>query len=116
LSAQWFLGALMLVAGNVIIGRREEKEVEGADDENDQQRAAENGRGNYSSTASEEDANLLDDLGDSEDDLKNEDEEDVIELEESALDVPVEVGVGPPAKSLGKVPTSGSKKSKRGKK
>lgn len=48
----WFLGAALLVAGNVIIGRREEGE-----DKDDDHRAAENGEGVFA----EEGEGLLED-------------------------------------------------------
>jgi hypothetical protein len=43
----WWVGAALLVAGNVIIGRREEKEKD-ADGDRGARSAAENGEGRYS--------------------------------------------------------------------
>jgi hypothetical protein len=54
----WWLGAAMLVAGNVIIGRREEKEIDPLPQ--DEYGVAENGEGAYSE---EEDALLGENMG-----------------------------------------------------
>jgi hypothetical protein len=59
----WFVGAALLVAGNVIIGRREEGEEKG---EGDEQVRAETGEGSY---VSEEGEGLL--LGEELDELEN---------------------------------------------
>ncbi|OBT44082.1 hypothetical protein VE00_04464 [Pseudogymnoascus sp. WSF 3629] len=55
----WFAGAALLVAGNVIIGRREEKEVSAAGE--DAHRTSEEGSGTYSD-AGEDRALLADDI------------------------------------------------------
>jgi hypothetical protein len=52
----WFAGAALLVAGNVIIGRREEKEV---GDDVQAQRVAEDGGAGYSAVEQEIDEALL---------------------------------------------------------
>jgi hypothetical protein len=75
----WFAGAALLVAGNVIIGRREEREEKGK--ENEQVRA-ENGEAG----SEEEEEGLLvgeelDDLDDSELERKRKEEEDVLQLD-----------------------------------
>ncbi|KAI9741530.1 MAG: hypothetical protein M1818_004336 [Claussenomyces sp. TS43310] len=61
LPAQWWVGAALLVAGNVIIGRREEKETGVSSDVH---RSAENGEGSYSEeeTLLGDDLELVDDL------------------------------------------------------
>jgi hypothetical protein len=74
----WFVGAALLVAGNVIIGRREEGEEKGKGDE---QVRAESGE------ARGEEADVLlvgeelDDLVDLEDERKKREEEDVLQLD-----------------------------------
>jgi multidrug transporter EmrE-like cation transporter len=77
----WFVGAALLVAGNVIIGRRDEGEEKGKGDE---QVRAENGEGSY---GSEDREGLLigeglDDLEDLEVERKRKEEEDMLQLEE----------------------------------
>jgi hypothetical protein len=76
----WFVGAALLIAGNVIIGRREEDEEKGKGDE---QLRAENGESSY---GSEEEGLLvgeeMDDLEDLEVERKRKEEEDVLRLEE----------------------------------
>jgi hypothetical protein len=74
----WFVGAALLVAGNVIIGRREEGEEKGKGDE---QVRAESGE-----VRGEEADGLLvgeelDDLMDLEDERKKREEEDVLQLD-----------------------------------
>jgi multidrug transporter EmrE-like cation transporter len=72
----WWLGAGLLVAGNVIIGRREEEEGK----DGDEQTRAENGAGTFSSR--EEDEGLL--VGEAlelDEDLEGKgDEEDVLDF------------------------------------
>ncbi len=75
------MGAALLVAGNVIIGRRDEGEEKGKGDE---QVRAENGEGSY---GSEDREGLLigeglDDLEDLEVERKRKEEEDMLQLEE----------------------------------
>ncbi|KFY63549.1 hypothetical protein V496_03857 [Pseudogymnoascus sp. VKM F-4515 (FW-2607)] len=79
----WFLGAGLLVAGNVIIGRREEKEVPVAGE--DTHRTSEEGGSTYSD-AGEDRALLADDIEletDVEDAIpvKRRDDEDILDLE-----------------------------------
>ncbi|KFY34098.1 hypothetical protein V494_07060 [Pseudogymnoascus sp. VKM F-4513 (FW-928)] len=79
----WFVGAALLVAGNVIIGRREEKEIPVANE--DAHRTAEDGDGTYSD-AGEGQALLADDIEletDVEDTVptKRRDDEDILDLE-----------------------------------
>ncbi len=81
----WFVGAALLVAGNVIIGRRDEGEEKGKGDE---QVRAENGEGSY---GSEDREGLLigeglDDLEDLEVERKRKEEEDMLQLEEEEED------------------------------
>jgi hypothetical protein len=73
----WFVGAALLVAGNVIIGRREEGEEKGKGE----QERAENGE-----VSNEEAEGLLvgeelDDLGELELERKKREEEDVLQLD-----------------------------------
>ena len=84
----WWLGAAMLVAGNVIIGRREEEDPDKSMVGRDGIEEAESGEGRYSSEEegllSGEAVELNDDL--SNDDLvlerkRKEDEEDILQLE-----------------------------------
>lgn len=78
----WWLGAALLVAGNVIIGRREEKEV---DPHSDAHGAAENGESTYS----EEEDELLSESVELTDELEvalkrtqvEEEEEDILDLD-----------------------------------
>lgn len=79
----WFLGAGLLVAGNVIIGRREEKEIPVAGE--DTHRTSEEGGSTYSD-AGEDRALLADDIEletDVEDTVpvKRRDDEDILDLE-----------------------------------
>ncbi|KFY06912.1 hypothetical protein V492_07624 [Pseudogymnoascus sp. VKM F-4246] len=79
----WFVGAALLVAGNVIIGRREEKEIPVANE--DAHRTAEDGDGTYSD-AGEGQALLADDIEletDVEDTVptKRREDEDILDLE-----------------------------------
>jgi len=80
----WFLGAALLVTGNVIIGRREEGESKNGEDEHER---AENGEGRYSS---DEEALLVGEELELDDDLEverkrkedeDEDEEDFLQLD-----------------------------------
>lgn len=79
----WFVGAALLVAGNVIIGRREEKEIPVAGE--DAHRTSEEGGGTYSD-AGEGQALLADDIEletDVEDGMpvKRRDDEDILDLQ-----------------------------------
>ncbi|OBT68680.1 hypothetical protein VE03_01769 [Pseudogymnoascus sp. 23342-1-I1] len=80
----WFLGASLLVAGNVIIGRREEKEL--PVDGEDRHRTSEEGGSTYSD-AGEGQALLADDIEletDVEDTMpvkRRDDDEDILDLE-----------------------------------
>ncbi|KFZ00791.1 hypothetical protein V501_10467 [Pseudogymnoascus sp. VKM F-4519 (FW-2642)] len=79
----WFAGAALLVAGNVIIGRREEKEISVAGE--DEHRTSEEGSGTYSD-AGEGRALLADDIEletDGEDTMpvKRRDDEDILDLQ-----------------------------------
>jgi hypothetical protein len=79
----WFLGAALLIAGNVIIGRRDEKELPVPGE--DAHRAAEDGNGSYAD-AGEREALLAEDIEletDVEDAVpsKTRDEEDILDLE-----------------------------------
>jgi multidrug transporter EmrE-like cation transporter len=80
----WWVGAAMLVAGNVIIGRREEKEIEARPDS---QGAAENGESNYSGSDSDGEV-ILPEEGQLEDALKSRDEEDLLDLNADAVESP----------------------------
>ena len=90
----WFAGAALLVAGNVIIGRREEKEVSAAGE--DAHRTSEEGSGTYSD-AGEDRALLADDIEletDGEDTIpvKRRVDEDILDLEMPPPDEPRRVG------------------------
>ncbi|OBT75315.1 hypothetical protein VF21_04678 [Pseudogymnoascus sp. 05NY08] len=79
----WFAGAALLVAGNVIIGRREEKEVSAAGE--DAHRTSEEGSSTYSD-AGEYRALLADDIEletDEEDTMpvKRRDDDDILDLQ-----------------------------------
>ncbi|KFY05351.1 hypothetical protein O988_00051 [Pseudogymnoascus sp. VKM F-3808] len=79
----WFAGAALLVAGNVIIGRREEKEIPVAGE--DAHRTAENGDGTYSDDGEgqallADDIELETDVEDTEPHKRREDE-DILDLE-----------------------------------
>jgi len=76
----WFLGAALLVAGNVIIGRRDEGESKGGEDDHER---AENGEGRYSS---EDEGLLVGEEVELDEDLeierkRKQDEEDLLQLD-----------------------------------
>jgi hypothetical protein len=74
----WFVGAALLVAGNVIIGRRDEGEEKGKGDE---QARAENGNVNNEEAEGLLMGEELDDLDESELERKKREEEDVLQLD-----------------------------------
>ncbi|KAN0096238.1 hypothetical protein V8E51_015043 [Hyaloscypha variabilis] len=74
----WFVGAALLVAGNVIIGRRDEGEEKGKGDE---QARAENGNVNNEEAEGLLIGEELDDLDESELERKKREEEDVLQLD-----------------------------------
>ena len=76
----WFLGAALLVAGNVIIGRRDEgeSEVTGMVDAHER---AENGEGQYSEEEGLLEAEEMDLDEDLDLERKKREEEDVLELD-----------------------------------
>ncbi len=74
----WFVGAALLVAGNVIIGRRDEGEEKGKGDE---QVRAENGNVNNEEAEGLLMGEELDDLDESELERKKREEEDVLQLD-----------------------------------
>lgn len=88
LPGMWWVGACLLVAGNVIIGQREEKEFPLPGDERAEERAVEGGESEYRRSR-EEGARLLssDDI-----ELKDESEEAKrrakVQEEEDLLDLP----------------------------
>lgn len=73
----WFVGAALLVAGNVIIGRREEGEEKQKGDEQERAENGEAGNEEAESLLGEE----LDDLNESELERRKREEEDVLQLD-----------------------------------
>lgn len=74
----WFVGAALLVAGNVIIGRREEGEEKGKGDE---QMRAESGQARGEEAEELLVGEELDELVEFEDERKKNEEEDVLQLD-----------------------------------
>jgi hypothetical protein len=74
----WFVGAALLVAGNVIIGRREEGEEKGKGDE---QMRAESGQAGGEEAEELLVGEELDELVELEDERKKNEEEDVLQLD-----------------------------------
>jgi len=74
----WFVGAALLVAGNVIIGRREEGEEKGKGDE---QMRAESGQAGGEEAEELLVGEELDELVEFEDERKKNEEEDVLQLD-----------------------------------